>query len=184
MNIALSKFVDRLKENQQFKCRICGASKYVTDQGNHELTFHCSSTEARFWDFERGSNEQLKAKQHWDQSKQELFLSATDVMRLVNENDSPQSQIASPTNPATVDTATLLRRPTRLWTKEIYCGMTRLGLAEEKKLPGDKVASTGSKISFFDRKTDLTISGRDLPRSSEAESRAFSDVRMNKKEPS
>jgi hypothetical protein len=47
---------------------------YVTDHGNSETTYHCSSTEARFWDFDRGTIEQVEAKKHWDQSIREVFL--------------------------------------------------------------------------------------------------------------
>ncbi|HTI10383.1 MAG TPA: hypothetical protein VL832_17570 [Puia sp.] len=88
MNTELAKFVHQIIENKEFKCPICGSRRYVTDEGNHELTFHCSSEEARFWDFERGTQEQMKAKQHWDQSKRELFLSMEDVMNFLGENAS------------------------------------------------------------------------------------------------
>jgi hypothetical protein len=47
---------------------------YATDQGNSEITYHCSSAEARFWDFDRGTVEQAQAKKHWDQSIREVFL--------------------------------------------------------------------------------------------------------------
>jgi hypothetical protein len=56
------------------KCKICAAPLYCTDHGNHEATYHCSSDEARFWDFERGELEQLKSKDHWDQSKTDIIL--------------------------------------------------------------------------------------------------------------
>jgi hypothetical protein len=45
---------------------------YNTDQSLSEFTYHCSSEAARFWDYERGSTEQIKAKEHWDNSKQEI----------------------------------------------------------------------------------------------------------------
>jgi hypothetical protein len=57
-----------------FYCNICGEPLYPTDHCNLETTFHCSSAEARFWDFERGSAEQLKAKEHWEQSRKEIYL--------------------------------------------------------------------------------------------------------------
>jgi hypothetical protein len=56
------------------KCAICGMGMYATDYGNYEVTYHCSSPEARFWDFERGTVEQAKAKEHWDGSRIEVFL--------------------------------------------------------------------------------------------------------------
>lgn len=58
----------------QFKCTVCGLAMYATDWGNHEVTYHCSSAEARFWDFDRGTPDQTKAKEHWDRSKQEIFI--------------------------------------------------------------------------------------------------------------
>ena len=47
------------KENKAFHpeltCRVCEARLYLTDQGNHHVMFHCSSEDARFWDFDRGT---------------------------------------------------------------------------------------------------------------------------------
>ncbi|MBS1917711.1 MAG: hypothetical protein JST87_15680 [Bacteroidetes bacterium] len=58
------------------KCIICGSELYVTDHGNHEITYHCSSDAARFWDYDRGTIEQAKAKEHWDKSRLEVYLTA------------------------------------------------------------------------------------------------------------
>ena len=58
--------------DSHLKCAVCGASLYNTDQALSELSYHCSSAEARFWDFDRGSIEQIKAKQHWDESLREI----------------------------------------------------------------------------------------------------------------
>ena len=55
-------------------CVVCGLAMYATDFGNHEVTYHCSSPEARFWDFDRGTVGQAKAKEHWDGSRVEVFL--------------------------------------------------------------------------------------------------------------
>ena len=54
-------------------CSVCGSSLYCTDHGNHELTYHCSSGQARFWDFERGTPDQEASKSHWDRSRLEEF---------------------------------------------------------------------------------------------------------------
>jgi hypothetical protein len=54
------------------QCVICGSALYNTDRCLNESTYHCSSPEARFWDFERGSTEQLRSKDHWDKSKLEI----------------------------------------------------------------------------------------------------------------
>jgi hypothetical protein len=45
---------------------------YSTDFGHYETTYHCSSEEARFWDYDRGSKAQSKAKEHWDASKKDI----------------------------------------------------------------------------------------------------------------
>jgi hypothetical protein len=55
-------------------CKICEAPMYCTDHGNHEATFHCSSEDARFWDYDRLDPQQMKSKDHWDQSKIEVQL--------------------------------------------------------------------------------------------------------------
>jgi len=56
------------------KCTVCGLAMYATDWGSFEVTYHCSSPEARFWDFDRGTPDQGKAKEHWDKSRQEVLL--------------------------------------------------------------------------------------------------------------
>jgi hypothetical protein len=73
----------KIVQDPEFKCPVCGSSMYITDHGNHELTFHCSSQAARFWDFERGTSEQMIAKEHYDQSKREMFLNLEDAMNFV-----------------------------------------------------------------------------------------------------
>jgi hypothetical protein len=55
------------------KCTVCGLALYATDWGSYEITYHCSSAEARFWDFDRGTPDQAKAKEHWDRSRTEVF---------------------------------------------------------------------------------------------------------------
>ena len=60
--------------SQQVICPVCQSAMYPTDHNNFEITFRCSSAEARFWDFDRGTIEQAKAKEHWDQSRKEVFL--------------------------------------------------------------------------------------------------------------
>jgi hypothetical protein len=47
---------------------------YPTDRNNFEVTYRCSSSEARFWDFDRGTLAQKIAKEHWDKSLMEVFL--------------------------------------------------------------------------------------------------------------
>jgi hypothetical protein len=54
------------------KCTICGSPLYNTDRCVSEFSYHCSSDAARFWDCERGSKAEKKAKDHWDLSRQEI----------------------------------------------------------------------------------------------------------------
>ena len=54
------------------KCTICGSPLYNTDRCLSEFSYHCSSEAARFWDCDRGSQEETKAKNHWDLSRQEI----------------------------------------------------------------------------------------------------------------
>ncbi len=60
------------KKHSTLKCIICGSTLYNTDQCLTEYSFHCSSPEAKFWDYDRGSSDQAKAKNHWDESRQEI----------------------------------------------------------------------------------------------------------------
>jgi hypothetical protein len=64
----------------EYFCPICGEKRYITDQSTHELTLHCSSPAAKFWEFERGTLAQILAKKHWDQSRQEVFLNLDGVL--------------------------------------------------------------------------------------------------------
>jgi hypothetical protein len=55
-------------------CKVCGQTLYSTDHGgNRQVTYHCSSAEARFWDYDRGSKAQHHAKEHWDESREEIW---------------------------------------------------------------------------------------------------------------
>jgi hypothetical protein len=87
MDSQYAEFIDQLIKKPEFQCPVCGAERYVTDQGNHEVTIHCSSSAAKFWECDRGSLAQTVAKQHWDQSRLELFLTLEDVLRCLR----PQS---------------------------------------------------------------------------------------------
>lgn len=55
-------------------CPVCGMAMYPTDRNNFEITYRCSSADARFWDYDRGTEAQKVAKDHWDRSLQEVFL--------------------------------------------------------------------------------------------------------------
>jgi|SRR5579859_4724911 len=83
-NLMERQYVDLIKEllkKPEYQCPVCGTGRYVTDQGNHEVTIHCSSQEAKFWDFDRGTLAQTIARQHWDQSGLELFLTTEELSK-------------------------------------------------------------------------------------------------------
>jgi hypothetical protein len=72
----MEPFVNILKEGHvhpDLHCKVCGAPLYSTDLDNFEITYHCSSPAARFWEFDRGSVEERESKEHWDASRVELF---------------------------------------------------------------------------------------------------------------
>jgi len=50
------------------KCSICGSKLYATHDGGMKVTLQCSSDEAKFWEFPRGSKEQKKAHDHFMKS--------------------------------------------------------------------------------------------------------------------
>jgi hypothetical protein len=54
---------------------------YPTDRGSYAITYHCSSAEARFWDFDRGTTAQALAKDHWEKSRLEIFLQPPAVQK-------------------------------------------------------------------------------------------------------
>ena len=96
MNTGYKNFLNHILQDPGYDCPLCGARRYVTDQGNHELTLHCSSLAARFWDLPRGSAEQQSSKQHWDSSRKDVFLSMEDVLEyLVEMEGRPAEQVAA-----------------------------------------------------------------------------------------
>lgn len=52
-------------EDTDLVCKICGAKMYMTDIGGTSKTYHCSSDEAKFWNFLRGSKEEKIAHKHF-----------------------------------------------------------------------------------------------------------------------
>jgi hypothetical protein len=74
------KNVNDIINRPEYRCPVCGERRYITDQDSHELTLHCSAPEARFWEFERDTLVQTIAKQHWDQSRLDVFLSLDGVL--------------------------------------------------------------------------------------------------------
>lgn len=61
------KTYEELVNNNDYKCSICGSNLYVTHEGV-KVTLQCSSDEAKFWEFPRGSKEQKKSHEHFMKS--------------------------------------------------------------------------------------------------------------------
>ena len=78
----------KVLQKLSYNCSICGSALYVTNYGNYEAILHCSSDLARFWNFARGTPEQIVAKQHWDRSRKELFLTKEDILNYLNRSES------------------------------------------------------------------------------------------------
>jgi hypothetical protein len=48
-----------------YKCKVCGSQLYRTDGGGNTVTLQCSSDEAMFWNFNRGTKEQNISHKHF-----------------------------------------------------------------------------------------------------------------------
>jgi hypothetical protein len=48
-----------------YKCKVCGSQLYRTDGGGHLVTLQCSSENAMFWNFNRGTKEQAQSHKHF-----------------------------------------------------------------------------------------------------------------------
>lgn len=63
------KFYEELRiSTNNYKCPICGQELYRTDAGGMSATLQCSSDDAKFWNFPRGSQEQKEAHDHFTKS--------------------------------------------------------------------------------------------------------------------
>jgi len=49
----------------KYKCKICDSYLYRTDSGGNSVTLQCSSEEAMFWNFNRGTKEQHDSHEHF-----------------------------------------------------------------------------------------------------------------------
>jgi ribosomal protein S27E len=66
------------------KCSICGSRLYRTDGGGRSVTLQCSSDEAKFWNFNRGTEEQRKSHEHFTKSSISIPLEKWNEENLVN----------------------------------------------------------------------------------------------------
>ena len=57
----------QFEELNNYRCKICGSPLYTTYK-NDKITLQCSSEEAKFWTYERGSKEQKEAHEHFMKS--------------------------------------------------------------------------------------------------------------------
>jgi hypothetical protein len=48
-----------------YKCKVCGSQLYRTDGGGRSVTLQCSSENAMFWNFNRGTKEQAQSHKHF-----------------------------------------------------------------------------------------------------------------------
>ena len=80
----------KVLQKLSYNCSVCGAALYVTNYGNYEAILHCSSDAARFWNFDRRTAGQVEAKQHWDHSRKELFLTKEDILEYLNKSESDE----------------------------------------------------------------------------------------------
>lgn len=76
-----TQFNEELKILNKYKCPVCGGVLYRTDAGGPDITLQCSSDEARFWDFTRGSKEQAKAYKHFNNST--IHISKEELENLI-----------------------------------------------------------------------------------------------------
>jgi hypothetical protein len=53
---------------EKYKCSLCKEYLYKTDGGGQTVILQCSSAEARFWDFDRGSEAQRIGHEHFHKS--------------------------------------------------------------------------------------------------------------------
>ena len=62
------QFNEELLRLENYKCPICRSELYRTDAGGRNVTLQCSSPEAMFWNFPRGTEDQKKAHDHFMRS--------------------------------------------------------------------------------------------------------------------
>ena len=56
------------KVAKKYECSICGSPLYRTDGGGSSIILQCSSEDAKFWNFGRGSKEQAVSHKHFLES--------------------------------------------------------------------------------------------------------------------
>lgn len=59
------RFNEMKVNDPEHRCKICGSPMYRTDGGGPTVTLQCSSDEAKFWNFDRGTKLQHDAHNHF-----------------------------------------------------------------------------------------------------------------------
>jgi len=59
------RFSEMKVNDPEHRCKICGSPMYRTDGGGPTVTLQCSSDEAKFWNFNRGTKEQSISHKHF-----------------------------------------------------------------------------------------------------------------------
>jgi hypothetical protein len=91
------QFNEELTVIKNYKCPICRGALYRTDAGGTSVTLQCSSPEARFWDFQRGSAEQKNAHDHF--MKSTTYISNDEWNKIMNESPNKISTDSINTDP-------------------------------------------------------------------------------------
>lgn len=66
--IHLKSFSSFNEELVELKCPICGSRLYQTHSGGNKIPYQCSSEEAAYWKYPRGSKLEKKAHEHFMKS--------------------------------------------------------------------------------------------------------------------
>jgi hypothetical protein len=64
----IKRFNEMKVNDPEHRCKICGAPMYRTDSGGPTVTLQCSSDEAKFWNFNRGTKLQNDSHKHFTDS--------------------------------------------------------------------------------------------------------------------
>ena len=87
------QFNEGMRVLSDYKCPVCRGALYRTDVGGNSVTLQCSSDEAKFWDFMRGTEEQKKSHDHFVRST--TYVSNSDWDKLLNNKKNNGPLLAS-----------------------------------------------------------------------------------------
>lgn len=90
------QFNEELLRLENYKCPICRSELYRTDAGGRNVTLQCSSPEAMFWNFPRGTEDQKKAHDHF--MKSTTYVSSEEWNKFSKDVKNTTGPIISPDN--------------------------------------------------------------------------------------